>query len=212
MTEAEWLACTDPWPMLAHLDGKVDARRVRLMRVAAARSAWPEFSDERHRAAVEVGERYADGLSTDAERDAHMHELYGMFGQGGEFSRLDTPSFELRCLALACVNTPRVARLNDGASWSIGVKHTSDRLPSIIRDIFGNPFRPPVEFPRGWRTDKAMSLARQMYESRDFSAMLILADALHDSGCDNANILDHCRGPGPHVRGCWVIDSILGKE
>jgi hypothetical protein len=62
-----------------------------------------------------------------------------------------------------------------------------------------------------WRTSTAVALARQMYDSRDFSAMPILADALQDAGCDNADILDHCRGPGPHVRGCWVVDLILEK-
>jgi hypothetical protein len=66
--------------------------------------------------------------------------------------------------------------------------------------------------PPAWRTDTAVALARQMDESRDFSAMPILADALQDAGCDNDDILDHCRGPGPHVRGCWVVDLVLGKE
>ena len=56
-----------------------------------------------------------------------------------------------------------------------------------------------------------LSLAQQMYELRDFGAMPILADALQDAGCTSADILDHCRGPGPHVRGCWVVDCVLGK-
>jgi hypothetical protein len=51
-----------------------------------------------------------------------------------------------------------------------------------------------------------------MYFSRDFSAMPILADALQDAGCENADVLDHCRGPGPHVRGCFVVDKLLAKE
>jgi hypothetical protein len=63
-----------------------------------------------------------------------------------------------------------------------------------------------------WRTDTAVLLARQMYASRDFSAMPILADALQDVGCDNGGILNHCRSGGVHVRGCWVVDLILGKE
>jgi hypothetical protein len=82
---------------------------------------------------------------------------------------------------------------------------------AFLRDTCGNPFR-PVAFSLEWRTDTALSLASQMYESRDFGAMPILADALQDAGCDNADILDHCRGPGPHVRGCWVVDLVLGKE
>jgi hypothetical protein len=81
----------------------------------------------------------------------------------------------------------------------------------LLRDIFGNPFR-PIAFPASWRTDTALALARQMYESRDFSALPILADALQDAGCDSAEVLDHCRGPGPHVRGCWCVDLVLGKE
>jgi hypothetical protein len=80
----------------------------------------------------------------------------------------------------------------------------------LIRDIFGNPFR-PVAFDAAWRTDTAVSLARGMYGSRDFSAMPILADALQDAGCDGGDILNHCRGDGPHVRGCWAVDLVLGK-
>jgi hypothetical protein len=79
-----------------------------------------------------------------------------------------------------------------------------------LRDIFGNPFR-PVAFDRAWRTDTTRALARQMYDSRDFSAMPILADALQDAGCDNDDILNHCRSSGVHVRGCWVVDSVLRK-
>jgi hypothetical protein len=69
----------------------------------------------------------------------------------------------------------------------------------------------PVAFLPEWRTDTTVSLARTMYESRDFGAMPILADALQDVGCDSAEVLNHCRGPGPHVRGCWVVDLVLGK-
>jgi hypothetical protein len=93
----------------------------------------------------------------------------------------------------------------------------SDMLPSEpwlcdrFRDIFGNPFR-PVTFDPSWRTTTAVAIANHMYDARDFSAMPILADALQDAGCDNDDILDHCRGPGPHVRGCWVVDLVLGKE
>jgi hypothetical protein len=82
---------------------------------------------------------------------------------------------------------------------------------SFLRDIFGNPYR-PVTFSPEWRTDTAVALARTMYETRDFSAMPILADALQDAGCCNEDILNHCRGLGPHVRGCWVVDLVLGKE
>lgn len=81
-------------------------------------------------------------------------------------------------------------------------------LSRLVREIFGNPFR-PVAFSPECRTDTVVTLARQMYESRDFSARPILADALEDANCTEEAILAHCRGPGPHVRGCYVVDTIL---
>jgi hypothetical protein len=87
----------------------------------------------------------------------------------------------------------------------------SEAHACLLRDIFGNFFRPVTVDP-SWLTSTAVSLARLMYDSRDFSAMPILADALQDAGCDSDDILNHCRGPGPHVRGCWIVDLVLGKE
>ena len=81
----------------------------------------------------------------------------------------------------------------------------------LIRDIRGNPFR-PVSFSPDWRTSDVMLLANGIYAERAFDRMPILADALEEAGCDHADILAHCRGDGPHVRGCWVIDLLLGKE
>ncbi|AMV28246.1 hypothetical protein VT84_27835 [Gemmata sp. SH-PL17] len=81
-----------------------------------------------------------------------------------------------------------------------------------LRDVVGNPFR-PVTFSPEWRTETTIALARQMYTSRDFSAMPILADALQDAGCDNSDVLNHCRDTGAtHVRGCWVVDMVLRKS
>jgi hypothetical protein len=89
---------------------------------------------------------------------------------------------------------------------------SGEQLTALARDVFGNPFR-PATFASEWRTDTVKALAVQMYESRDFSAMPIIADALQDAGCDNPDILAHCREEGTtHVRGCWVCDLVLGKE
>ncbi len=85
---------------------------------------------------------------------------------------------------------------------------------SVLRCIFGNPFRSAF-VASSWLTRHnglLVSIARQMYESRNFTDMPILADALEEAGCTNADILNHCRQPGEHVRGCWVIDLLLGKE
>jgi hypothetical protein len=79
----------------------------------------------------------------------------------------------------------------------------------LLREVHGNPYR-RTPFNARWRTDTALSLARTMYELREFSGMPILADALQDAGCDEQAILDHCRGPiDNHVRGCWVLDLVL---
>jgi len=91
------------------------------------------------------------------------------------------------------------------------IEHESRVQAELVRDVVGNPFR-QVIFDPAWRTDTVVTLARQMYESRDFFPMPILADALQDAGCENEDVLTHCRARGPHVRGCWVVDGILGKS
>ncbi|VTR97033.1 Uncharacterized protein (Fragment) OS=uncultured bacterium PE=4 SV=1 [Gemmata massiliana] len=93
-----------------------------------------------------------------------------------------------------------------------GEEETSEIVVTLIRDIFGPLSFRPVAFSPEWRSSTAVAIAAQMYESREFGAMPILADALQDAGCDSADVLDHCRGPRPHVRGCWVVDFVLGKE
>ncbi len=94
-----------------------------------------------------------------------------------------------------------------------GNMHPADDLADamLIRELFGNPFR-PVSFETTWLTAPITSLARSIYADRSFDRLPILADALEEAGCTNADILGHCRGPGPHVRGCWVVDLILGKS
>src|SRR5262249_23472844 len=81
----------------------------------------------------------------------------------------------------------------------------------FLRCIFGNPFH-PVTLTPAWQTSTVTALAQSIYDDRAFDRLPILADALEDAGCDNADILNHCRQPGEHVRGCWVVDLILGKE
>lgn len=82
---------------------------------------------------------------------------------------------------------------------------------AIFKDIFGNPFR-PVVFLDSWRSESAVTLARTAYDTRTFSLLPILADALEEAGCDHPDVLTHCREPGVHVCGCWVVDGVLGKE
>ncbi len=84
-------------------------------------------------------------------------------------------------------------------------------LARLFKDIFGNPFRDVTLNPT-WLTPSVVALANGIYSAKDFDPMPILADALQDSGCDNEEILNHCRQPEEHVRGCWVVDLLLGKS
>jgi hypothetical protein len=91
----------------------------------------------------------------------------------------------------------------------------------MFREVFGNPFRRSVIEPGwlSWNNSTIPKLAQAAYDERhlpeatlDTACLAILADALEEAGCTNAEILTHCRGQGPHVRGCWAVDLILGKE
>jgi hypothetical protein len=93
--------------------------------------------------------------------------------------------------------------------WKLNTE-TRIAAAHLLRDIFGNPFR-PISFDPSWRTSTAVALAEGVYADRAFSRLPILADALEDAGCDAAELLAHLRGDSPHVRGCWALDLVLGK-
>src|SRR5205085_1066071 len=99
-----------------------------------------------------------------------------------------------------------------GADTPAGDAGAAERQAQLhlLRDVVGNPFR-PVAPDRSWMPENAVVLARSMYETRDFAAMPLLADLLEEAGCPAA-VSEHCRGPGPHVRGCWVVDLLLGRD
>jgi hypothetical protein len=84
-------------------------------------------------------------------------------------------------------------------------------IASLLRCVVGNPFL-PVTFNPAWRTDTTVALAAGIYSDHAFDRLPIFADALEEAGCDHADTLAHCRGPGPHARGCWVVDGVLGKS
>src|SRR5262249_49961028 len=111
--------------------------------------------------------------------------------------------------ARSCAQAVDASRLDE-----ITVKGDADERQgqaALVRDIFGNPFRPVTLHP-AWRTANVTALAQAIYAERAFDRLPILADALEDAGCDNADILNHCRQPGDHVRGCWVVDLIWEKS
>jgi hypothetical protein len=215
MTEEEWLEASDPRAFLMH-DPSEERRKPRLFCVACCRRIWNLCFDARTRSAVEVSERFADALATHDELfSSHEAAYFAMSNQEGNVYSLDAgwhcsrlPVNERRC-AEACA---RAAGLGTATPYDEDRERKEFFTQShLLRDIFGNPFR-PVAFDAAWRTSTAVALAQGMYESRNFDAMPILADALQDGGCDSDDILTHCRDPQQvHVRGCWVVDLVLGK-
>ncbi|MDB5309988.1 MAG: hypothetical protein JWO38_4190 [Gemmataceae bacterium] len=226
MTEAEWLACEDPTPMLEFIRSKACSRRLRLFAVACCRSGMNQTVPKWLRQLVNTLEGYADGIRDQTKLLSRYSKAVEQIGTDrgaieippgvpGRFAALSRRqrNAHLEALVLACYpNDPFIAARN--------LPLISDRTPkpnslvslhmAFLRDVTGNPFRLITADPT-WLTSTVVALARQMYESRDFSSMPILADALQDAGCENVDVLDHCRGDGPHVRGCWVVDLVLGK-
>lgn len=222
MTEAEWQSATDPTPMLEFLRGRASERKLRLLMVACARLLWGRVPPGEMREAVEAAERAADGVPWEDELTGYCDRLYRMPVDAGRKTGQnwfkDQSSEELgvyftvlKTTGAGCGILTIIPRLATSTGGPFILPLIGSLLPHLIRDIFGNPFR-PVTFSPDWRTDSVLSLAKQMYDGREFSAMPILADALQDAGCDSEDVLDHCRGGGPHVRGCWVVDLVLGKE
>ena len=217
MDEATWLTCVDPTPMLEFLRGKVSDRKLWLVACACCRGIWSKLVDSRRRV-VEAAERYADRLTTRRELRAVARAAMRRYRVDAD-PALRAGSASLGELARAAKDAASVASFN-----RLFEKHESDAdsLPldqaNCLRDIIGNPYRPVVLDP-AWRTPTVTALARAAYEERELPAgtldvarLAILADALEDAGCGDEQILDHLRGPGPHVRGCFVLDALLSKE
>ncbi len=218
MTEAEWMTWRDPEAMIREIQIDASDRQLQLLTIATARLRWDELPEDPFRKVVETAERYADdaAYATFLELNVFRDQVFG-FITGGERGDRWWGEPNRSWLALTLLLTARdrneLPPVGDGDVhlWQQCIQGSSAALCLVVRDIFGNPFR-PVAFSPEWRTSTTVLLAQQMYESRDFGAMPILADALQDAGCDNDDVLTHCRGTGPHVRGCWVVDHVLGKE
>jgi hypothetical protein len=158
--------------------------------------------------AVQLFNRLDRDLRAEADASARRSWLFGA-AHGLSGNRNAKPEeWNSQTLTVFRHTTSASARPRYATEW----EYHSELLAQcvLLRDIFGSPFR-SIPFRRRWRTETVSMIARQMYESRDFGAMPILADAIQDAGCSNDDILDHCRGESPHVRGCWVVDVALGK-
>ena len=221
MTEAEWLACEEPRPMLEFLQGKASERKLRLFLIACARLEWDRMTDPALRRAVETAERYVEGHASAQE----LHETHTALYPTGEDRGLDPRAracgvsydvyISLLGLAISCGFASRglrqIERMNN---WNNGTRLTGKRQPVLLRDIvapFLRPF-PTADTWGAWNNGAASPLAQTIYDERSFDRLPILGDALEDAGCADADLLTHLRGPGPHVRGCWALDRILGKK
>ena len=219
MIEEEWLRCEKPHDMLHHpeslelvharhhLQDKTchplveSTRKLRLYSCACLRMSFPRLVYPADRHALEVAERFIEQSATEQE----------LIEAGRPCGR--TASCVAHRSALIAARTAAGGlRLRD--DHPAGKQHP---LPDamrchLLRDIFGNPFR-PIELDPAWRSETVVALAAAIYAERAFDRMPILADALEEAGCDHPNILTHCRDAiATHVRGCWVVDLVLGKE
>jgi hypothetical protein len=228
-TEQAWLSSTTPNSLLLTLKGKRLPRQRRLFAVACCRRWLHEMLDPESRNAVEVAERYVDGLANREELETAYRLAQEIAARRIEPCHTATESDESRLRSewrlayiaqIACAPSGMddvVSELLKRAA-RLGSEHQERErivLSTLIRDIFGNPFRPrpPVDSSwLSWNDGLIPKLAQAIYDDRIFDRLPILADALEEASCADADILNHCRQPGEHVRGCWVVDLLLGKR
>jgi hypothetical protein len=226
VTDAEWLTATDPAPMLECVRGTASDRKLRLTGCACARRVWSHRAGQSEVPEVELSERVADGQASPAEMRAVRDGLGAMGGYSLAWVENCLLHALLReaaglaaadCLQLAADHRLYAVQEEGGGTWqdmrTLGIiARDTERgvLTGLVRDIFGNPFR-PIAFDPRWRTADTVGLATGIYEDRAFDRLPLLADALMDAGCADEQVLGHCRTEG-HVRGCWLIDLVLGKS
>jgi hypothetical protein len=227
MTGKQWLKCADPEEMGEFYGERFTERKARLIMLAACQR-HPKYL--KHKAVQPVVEalarHYADPKKPDKAFDsakirklhATLHEYassrsgalrgvaFGLIAAAEPLSVMKELDESFEYLVFSC-------------TYDIAAGVEKDEPPSsesamqadIMREVLGNPLKPVVIKPV-WLTDTVVAMARQVYQGEDFSAMPILADALQDAGCEQTEILKHCRDEKQtHVRGCWVLDLILEK-
>jgi hypothetical protein len=191
MTEDEWLHSVDPTPMLQFAASEASDWKLQLVACAFQRrlahahggdTFWMETADEL--------EPYADGRLDRSEPSAYLRDS-------------DPVDVAIILLRDASKSSARLG-LVDGPA--------EERAQAVlVRCVLGNPFR-PVAVNHQWRTADTVGLAAAIYQERAFDRLPLLADALMDAGCSDAQLLSHCRSEGRHARGCHVVDLVLGKE
>jgi hypothetical protein len=220
---------------------KSGRRRLRLYACACCRQVWQFLGDE-GRAAVEVAERFADDRASGADLlqataaalQAHVNLGWGDPARGrGPFPADPDRARAVRRAQLAAMfaahqatATSITSSAGHAAASAREAEEAAAESPRaaaaahralqchLLRDVFGNPFRPAQADAAWlrWNDGTVVKMARALYEERAFERLPVLADALEDTGCADEAILSHLRGPGPHVRGCWALDLLRGSE
>jgi hypothetical protein len=234
MTEQEWLACTDAKPMLKFLQGQVRDRKYLLFACACGRRVWHLLTDHRSRHAVEVVETYLHSRIPPREVKEALMEAEAACEQFVGADDLD-PSLVAATVAQDIawaavqgdVQADFIAGLADATAkalataatdanpdatqqmWETARSQEAGAQAAVLRDVLGPaPFR-LAAIHLAWLTPQVRSLAQALQDTGDFHDLPRLAEALAEAGCQQAGLLGHCRQPGPHVRGCWVLDLIV---
>jgi hypothetical protein len=225
MTEAEWLSVKyEHEDMISFLKGRASDCKFRLFAAACCRRYWRYLAEESCRRAVEIAEMFADN---EVSRDELVKADYAADAVESRWAY----SVSSACLEDASAAAESVAEeIPHAAGWESGDYHQK-AFPiaqedadtgqcELLREIFGPlPFR-KVQLDPAWMSKPIQALAQAAYEEwllpqahLDPSRLAVLADALEEAGCTNEEILAHLREQGRvHVRGCWVIDLILGRQ
>ena len=214
MTGADWQTCADPYAMLELLQDYAGGRRWRLFACGCCRRVWYSLRDRRSCQAVEVAERFVDGAASAGELEQACR---GAWDTWQHWPRMD--SLTVRAIGAATWVAKPVLGPYEAATVLQYTLAAEARMPpdealpdraDLVRDIFGNPFRPVAADPAwlAWKDGTITRLARAVYEEGAFERLPVLADALEEAGCTDPDLLGHCRAPGAHVRGCWVLDLV----
>jgi hypothetical protein len=223
VTEAEWLACTYAAPLLEFLRGKASDRKFRLFAVACCRRLGEDrlsFYLETEQALL-VAERFADGLASEEERasaaalaeQAVTAEVNAVGRAGTEMAVASAVASDIAAAAPAAASLALQAGHDHGLYRHDDMAEQGRRQVRLVREIFGNPFRPVTLDPAwlAWDGGTVAKLAQAIYDERAFDRLPVLADALEEAGCDSEGLIQHCRAEGEHFRGCWAVDRLLGK-
>jgi hypothetical protein len=179
--------------MLEFARDQLSERKLRLFACACCRRLQHVVEDARNLAAVEAEEWYADGRVP--KRDFKKARKAACLGWLTSFEPFDEALEAVQALT----------------RWEAPSRRR--QLADLLREVAGNPFRPVAlrHLWRVWEGGTVVKLARAIYDGRRFEDLPVLGDALEDAGCADEAVLAHCRGPGEHVRGCWLLDGLLGQ-